>query len=362
MATKNLWSFSQIKASTTSARADDSSNVNLDKSRNVRGKQGVKVGSKQLHLTGFLGDSKVPQGSLSRSSSFPELQRPMPTGGTKQVPSDSETEPDLEQPVLLPNSTWSDAVVEQEMAENPRTGDSAVQLLVGSWADRVAMCMVTKDVNLDKSAEGCLKESDHLGGQEVVIVLVPVPPDESLMPSIKGQAVQHKAEVPPIFLAYKCVSSEGERILLVQIAMAIIQAMHSDSTLDAVQPMKMGWHIYMRTLANRAKLVERGLHIAGCYMLLWSEVHLGALQLMKVTLKDLPLHCVDNEDVLDSLCKVCKVNSTVKYSNLWYNGKAINIRNGDRYVCVYSLQISKLLEVIHVGDYPAQVFKPVAMS
>ncbi len=117
--------------------------------------------------------------------------------------------------------------------------------------------------------------------------------------------------------------------------------------------MKMGWHIYMRTLAKRAKLVERGLHVAGHFVLLWSEVYLGALQLVKVTLKDLPLHCVDNEDVLDSLQKVCKVNSTVKYSNLWYNSKAMNIRNGDRYVYVNSLQVGKLLEVIHMGDYPA---------
>ncbi len=46
------------------------------------------------------------------------------------------------------------------------------------------------------------------------------------------------------------------------------------------------------------------------------------------------------------------MNSTVKYSNLWYNGKATNIRNGDRYVYVDSLQIGKLMEVIHMGDYP----------
>ncbi len=181
---------------------------------------------------------------------------------------------------------------------------------------------------------------------------VPVPPDESLTPSMKGQAVQHKAEVPPVFLAYKHVSSEGERISLVQIATSVIQAMHSDSSLDAVQPMKLGWHIYMRMLANRAKLVERGLHVTGWFVLLWSEVCSAALQSVKVILKDLPLHCMDDKDVLDSLQKVCKVNSTVKYSNLWYNSKATNIRNGDRYVYVNSLQVGKLPEVIYVGDYP----------
>ncbi len=102
----------------------------------------------------------MAQGSLSHSLSFLELQRHMPTGGTKQVPSDSETEPNLEQLVLLPGLTWLDAVVEQEMAENPEPGDSAVQSPVCSWADRVAVCVVMKDVNLDKSVEGCLEEPD----------------------------------------------------------------------------------------------------------------------------------------------------------------------------------------------------------
>ncbi len=234
MATKNLQLFSQIKASAMSMRADDSLSVNSDKSRSVRGKQGAKAGSKQLHLTGFLGDLNIAQGSLGHSLSFPDLQRHIPTGGAQQVPSNSEPKPDLEQPVLLPGSAWSDAVVEQEMAENPNAGDGMVQLPVYSWADKVAAYLVVKDINLDKSEEGCLEEYDHLSGQRVTETSVPVPLDESLTPSTRGQAVQHKAEVPPVFLAYKCVSSEGERISLVQIATSIIQAMHSDSSLDTV--------------------------------------------------------------------------------------------------------------------------------
>ncbi len=112
MATKNLQSLSQIKTSTMFTKTDNLLSVNSDKSRNVRGKQGTKAALKQLCLIGFLGDSNVAQGGLGCSLSFLDLQRHMLTGGTQQVQSNSEPEPDLEQPVLLPGSTWSDAVME----------------------------------------------------------------------------------------------------------------------------------------------------------------------------------------------------------------------------------------------------------
>ena len=77
------------------------------------------------------------------------------------------------------------------------------------------------------------------------------------------EMVKHKAEVPPVFVEYCCVSAEGERISLMQIATAVLHMMGDQGTLDAVQPMKQGWYIYMHTLADRVTLVERGLTIAG---------------------------------------------------------------------------------------------------
>ena len=75
--------------------------------------------------------------------------------------------------------------------------------------------------------------------------------------------VKHKAEVHPVFVAYHHVSAEGERISLIQITTVVLHMMGGQGTLDAVQPMKQGWYIYMHTLVDRVTMVERGLTIAG---------------------------------------------------------------------------------------------------
>ena len=64
-----------------------------------------------------------------------------------------------------------------------------------------------------------------------------------------------------------------------------------------------------------------------------SEVRPEARHSVKVTLKDLPVHSVRNEDVLETMRTLCTITSTVKYSNLWFEGKATSIQNGDRYLC-----------------------------
>ena len=55
------------------------------------------------------------------------------------------------------------------------------------------------------------------------------------------ESVKHKAEVPPVFVVYRQVMAEGERISLVQVATAVLQALGDWSSLDAVQPMRQGW-------------------------------------------------------------------------------------------------------------------------
>ncbi len=55
-----------------------------------------------------------------------------------------------------------------------------------------------------------------------------------------SETVQHKAEVPPIFMVYHKVSADGEHIALMQAAMAVLQVMGDQSTLDMVQPMRQG--------------------------------------------------------------------------------------------------------------------------
>ncbi len=127
------------------------------------------------------------------------------------------------------------------------------------------------------------------------------PSDSVYMPSFKGESVNHKAEVPPIFLMYKRVSTDSEHILLIQVAASVAQAMHDDSVLDAIQPMRAGWCIYMRSIADRAKLVAQGITVAGRHIQLQSDVRHDRQRSVKVTLCDLSLHSVDNADVLNAL-------------------------------------------------------------
>ncbi len=83
---------------------------------------------------------------------------------------------------------------------------------------------------------------------------------------------------------------------------------------------------------------------------------------MKVTLKDLPLHSVGNEEVLESVHDICTVTSTVNYSNLWFEGKMTNIQNGDQFFYADVKDVSKLPTTIQVGAHQARVFKPVSIS
>ncbi len=100
----------------------------------------------------------------------------------------------------------------------------------------------------------------------------------------QSTTVQHKTEVPPIFVAYQRVSSDGERITLMQVATAVLHAMNDQLVLDAVQPMKQDWYIYMCTLKDRATLVEHGINIMGQFVPLYSEVWQEARQSVKVML------------------------------------------------------------------------------
>ncbi len=260
-------------------------------------------------------------------------------------------EVDLECLIDNEGTEWADA---DEDLPSPSSRDNEVGscLTVGrastSWAGRVA-------AEADALVSGQPADSNCVGTS-------PLPGKLSLASFPAGPTIQHKAEVPPIFLAYKCISNEGQHISLVQIATAFIQAVGQENKLDAVQPMKAGWYIYMHTLKDRATLVEKGITLAGRYILLQSETCPESQRSVKVTLKDLPLHSVENVDVLAEMKNHCSVTSAVQYSNIWYNGKATNIRNGDRYIYVDDDDVAKIPDQLHVGTYLARVFKPVGLS
>ena len=86
-----------------------------------------------------------------------------------------------------------------------------------------------------------------------------------------------------------------------QIACAVVQTLNDVHSVDAVQPMRTGWLIYFQTQADWECLVVQGLTIAGNYIQLQNDLRSSARMTVKITLRDLPLHAVDNAQVLEVL-------------------------------------------------------------
>ncbi len=84
--------------------------------------------------------------------------------------------------------------------------------------------------------------------------------------------------------------------------------------------------------------------------------------MVKIVLKDLPLHLVDNPQVLDAVLDICEVSSEIFYGMLWHEGKATSIQNGDRYFYIPEHLATGLPDKIIVLDTEARVIKPKALA
>ena len=114
-----------------------------------------------------------------------------------------------------------------------------------------------------------------------------------------------------------------------QIACSVVEALADRLAVDAVQPMRTGWLIYVRTQASHDRLVSQGLTIAGRHLQLRSESNASQKKMVKITIHDLPLHAVDNKQVLEAVSASWLVVSEVLYGMLWYEGQPTSIHNGD---------------------------------
>ncbi len=65
----------------------------------------------------------------------------------------------------------------------------------------------------------------------------------------------------------------------------------------------------MHTQADHEQLIQKGIVVAGKLITLHSEVTPQQHGAVKITLKDLPLHSISNEQVLEALKDVCTVES-----------------------------------------------------
>ena len=59
-------------------------------------------------------------------------------------------------------------------------------------------------------------------------------------------SVEHRPEVHLVFLNFKRVGREGYKIPLIQVATAVAKTV-GERNVDAVQPMRNGWQIYIKT-------------------------------------------------------------------------------------------------------------------
>ena len=185
--------------------------------------------------------------------------------------------------------------------------------------------------------------------------------DNAYLPDFDAPQVSHKSTVNPVFLAYSRVST-GQRIPLIQIATAVVQALKDETAVNTIQPMHSGWWIYLKTEMDHQRLVNVGMTIAGRYVQLRMEMRPRNKTSVKITIKDLPLYDVDNSEVLEMLSDICSVQSEVNYSTIWFKGKLTSIRNGDKFVYLSEDQLNKLLETLEIKNYKARISRPVALS
>ncbi len=156
--------------------------------------------------------------------------------------------------------------------------------------------------------------------------------------------LEHKPEVWPVFLGFKRVVREGYKIPLIQVT-AAVGDMVGKQNVDVVQPMKSGWQIYVRTEADRLKLLSTRIELAGKSIDLQAPVRdPNFTPNVKIILKDLPLNEVTNDWVLLTLKNLegVEVQSPVRYSNIFVDGCRTHLQNGDRFVYVTESSVAKI--------------------
>ena len=178
------------------------------------------------------------------------------------------------------------------------------------------------------------------------------------------QSLEHKPDVRPVFLGFKHMAKEGFKIPLIQVAAAVGDIV-GQRNVDAIQPIRNGWQIYMTTEADRALLMSKGLEIVGKSIDLQALVQdLNFNQNVKIILKDLLLNEVTNDRVLLALKKMeyVDVQSEVRYSNIYVNSPWTHLQNGDHFAYVTEASIPWLADTILVDDFTARIVKPTIYS
>ncbi len=83
---------------------------------------------------------------------------------------------------------------------------------------------------------------------------------------------------------------------------------------------------------------------------------------MKITIRDLPLHEVANDEVLQALKEFTDVASPVKHCNIWIDGRQTYLWNSDRFVYILEGNVKDLPPSFSIREMKAWIFKPVAYA
>ncbi len=69
-----------------------------------------------------------------------------------------------------------------------------------------------------------------------------------------------------------------------------------------------------------------------------------------------------NEDVLEAVKQVAPIILTIKYTNIWIDGRHTYLRNGDQFFYVAEEEVTKFSKSLLIWDIKARVIKPVVYT
>ncbi len=108
-------------------------------------------------------------------------------------------------------------------------------------------------------------------------------------------------------------------------------------------------------IQDRELLVSGGITILGKHIPLHSEFRPQWQCTVKIVLKDLLLHLIDNSQVLETVSEICEVLSKIFYGTLWHEGRSTSIRNGDWYFYIPEHLVAGLPDRITIVETEAMV-------
>ena len=205
---------------------------------------------------------------------------------------EAEVDVDLEQLVLLEGSSWADEV--SELSDATPQCKELWSTVVGKNEHKLASMRRQDDTknHQNGSSDFVIPHTNSsitpkMRGRGGASVCGGNHGSHGQYPDLFGQELQYKSLIEPVFLVYNRVSSGSsgpQRVTLMQIACAVVEALNDSTAVDAVQLMKLGWWIYVQTNADQERLIVQGITVASKHVPLQSEFCTTRKKSVKITI------------------------------------------------------------------------------